>query len=197
MAAAWTTCAASSSGDPGRLRRLRLSVVGADLPDARLLKSRATSARKPDICDARPADRREGLPLRPLALADLTPAWAAYLASSTTQGADHSGHLDIQPTVKSCVGCYMDGRRRWRFKPQRSRRALCHRGSLSTLSARRPAPPFPSKMTRVSDCVQAGDEAVAVPLRERLRAAVEHQIARRDHRYPIVAGFANSGRVSG
>jgi hypothetical protein len=31
----------------------------------------------------------------------------------------------------------------------------------------------------------AADEAVAVPLREGLRAAVEHQIARRDHRHPI------------
>ena len=32
---------------------------------------------------------------------------------------------------------------------------------------------------------QAADEAVAVPLREGLRAVVEHQIARRDHRRPI------------
>ena len=31
----------------------------------------------------------------------------------------------------------------------------------------------------------AADEPVAVPLREGLRSAVEHQIARRDHRNPI------------
>src|SRR5262249_59874163 len=31
----------------------------------------------------------------------------------------------------------------------------------------------------------ATDEAVAVPLRERLCAAVEHQITRRDNRHPI------------
>src|ERR1043166_9137407 len=34
-------------------------------------------------------------------------------------------------------------------------------------------------------CLHAADEAVAVPLREGLRAAVEHQVAGRDHGYPI------------
>ena len=40
---------------------------------------------------------------------------------------------------------------------------------------------------------QAADEAVAVPLREGLDAAVEHQIARRNHRYPIEDGLCQVG----
>jgi hypothetical protein len=53
------TGVASSSGDPGGLWGLRLSVVSADLPDARLLGGhRPRRHGKPDICDARPPDRR-------------------------------------------------------------------------------------------------------------------------------------------
>src|SRR5215210_5332112 len=72
--------------------------------------------------------------------------------------------------------------------PQRTIGALCH---IADAFADLPALSGLGSAFTVEDdaserrALHAADEAAPIPLREGLLATVEHQIARRDHRYPI------------
>src|SRR5882672_9333601 len=87
-------------------------------------------------------------------------------------------------------GCHMD-QGAWRGvfqQPQRAIGGFCH---ISDSFAHSPAlSSFGAALAIKNDAGErlgshAADESVAVPLREDLGTAIEHQITRRDHRDPI------------
>src|ERR1044071_7704303 len=81
-------------------------------------------------------------------------------------------------------------------QPQRTVGRLFH---IANTFADIPAPGrLGSTLTVADDAMrghrrQAADKAAAVPLRKSFGTAVEHKVARRDHRYPIEAWLRQVG----